>query len=98
MSRSPPPVGVIARRRSPVRIRLAPSRAAGIHGCVRLDDARSGEQPFTVSAALAAGVGVGPTTGITSARRNPRVLIADDHAATRVGIRLALEESGFVVC
>jgi DNA-binding NarL/FixJ family response regulator len=26
------------------------------------------------------------------------VLIADDHAATRVGIRLALEESGFVVC
>jgi len=31
-------------------------------------------------------------------KRRPRVLIADDHFATRVGVRLALEEDGFVVC
>ena len=29
---------------------------------------------------------------------HPRVLIADDHEATRLGIRLALERAGFVVC
>jgi two-component system, NarL family, nitrate/nitrite response regulator NarL len=28
----------------------------------------------------------------------PRVLIADEHAATRLGVRLALEKDGFVVC
>jgi DNA-binding NarL/FixJ family response regulator len=28
----------------------------------------------------------------------PRVVIADDHAATRVGVRLALENGGFLVC
>jgi two-component system, NarL family, nitrate/nitrite response regulator NarL len=28
----------------------------------------------------------------------PRVLIADEHAATRLGVRLALEQDGFVVC
>ena len=28
----------------------------------------------------------------------PRVLIADDHFPTRVGVRIALEEDGFVVC
>jgi DNA-binding NarL/FixJ family response regulator len=28
----------------------------------------------------------------------PRVVIADHHAATRVGVRLALENGGFVVC
>jgi DNA-binding NarL/FixJ family response regulator len=33
---------------------------------------------------------VGPT--------KPRVVIAVDHAATRVGVRLALENGGFVVC
>src|SRR5207247_10565722 len=38
------------------------------------------------------------TTGAASARESPRGLSADEHAATRVGIRLALEESGFVVC
>jgi DNA-binding NarL/FixJ family response regulator len=27
-----------------------------------------------------------------------RVLIADDHAPTRAGVRSALEEDGFVVC
>jgi two-component system NarL family response regulator len=31
-------------------------------------------------------------------KRRPRVLIADDHFPTRVGVRLALEEDGFVVC
>jgi len=30
--------------------------------------------------------------------KKPRVVIADDHAATRVGVRLALENGGFVVC
>jgi two-component system NarL family response regulator len=30
--------------------------------------------------------------------KRPRVLIADDHLPTRVGVRLALEEDGFVVC
>jgi two-component system, NarL family, nitrate/nitrite response regulator NarL len=32
-----------------------------------------------------------------SASRPPRVLIADDHVTTRLGVRLALEEDGFVV-
>lgn len=32
-----------------------------------------------------------------SASRPPRVLIADDHVAARVGVRLALEKDGFVV-
>jgi two-component system nitrate/nitrite response regulator NarL len=31
-------------------------------------------------------------------KRRPRVLIADDHFPTRVGVRLALEEDGFTVC
>lgn len=31
-------------------------------------------------------------------KRRPRVLIADDHFPTRVGVRLALEEDGFIVC
>jgi two-component system, NarL family, nitrate/nitrite response regulator NarL len=31
-------------------------------------------------------------------KRRPRVLLADDHFPTRVGVRLALEEDGFVVC
>src|SRR5205814_6668941 len=30
--------------------------------------------------------------------RAPRVLIADDHVPTRVGVRAALEEEGFIVC
>jgi two-component system NarL family response regulator len=34
----------------------------------------------------------------TSSSRPPRVLIADDHAPTRVDVRNALEEDGFVVC
>jgi two-component system NarL family response regulator len=33
-----------------------------------------------------------------SSQDSPRVLIADDHVPTRVGIRLALEQAGFVVC
>lgn len=28
----------------------------------------------------------------------PRIVIADDHAPTRTGVRLALEEDGFIVC
>jgi two-component system, NarL family, nitrate/nitrite response regulator NarL len=32
-----------------------------------------------------------------SSSRPPRVLIADEHVQTRVGVRLALEEGGFVV-
>lgn len=32
------------------------------------------------------------------AQESPRVLIADDHVPTRVGIRIALEKAGFVVC
>src|SRR3954454_13285521 len=39
-----------------------------------------------------------PLAGDASASRPPRVLIADDHVPTRVGVRLALEEDGFVVC
>src|SRR3954470_12881003 len=39
-----------------------------------------------------------PLAGDASASRPPRVLIADDHVPTRVGIRNALEEDGFVVC
>jgi DNA-binding NarL/FixJ family response regulator len=31
-------------------------------------------------------------------RSAPRVLIADDHAPTRVGVRMALEQNGFEVC
>jgi two-component system, NarL family, nitrate/nitrite response regulator NarL len=30
--------------------------------------------------------------------KRPRVVIADDHVPTLVGVRLALEEAGFVVC
>lgn len=33
-----------------------------------------------------------------AAGTSPRVLIADDHAATRTGVRAALEEGGFAVC
>src|SRR3954470_23037640 len=39
-----------------------------------------------------------PLAGDASASRPPRVLIADDHVPTRVGVRNALEEDGFVVC
>ena len=37
-------------------------------------------------------------TGPAHPGRGRRVLIADDHAATRTGVRAALESAGFVVC
>jgi two-component system, NarL family, nitrate/nitrite response regulator NarL len=40
-------------------------------------------------------------TAVKHSSRDPsgeRVLIADDHVATRVGVRLALERDGFVIC
>jgi two-component system nitrate/nitrite response regulator NarL len=36
--------------------------------------------------------------GASGARKTPRVLIVDDHPPTRMGVRLALEKDGFLVC
>jgi two-component system, NarL family, nitrate/nitrite response regulator NarL len=46
---------------------------------------------------LAAIVGMLAAADVSFASRQPRVVVADDHVPTRVGIRMALEAGGFII-
>ncbi|MBD0349345.1 MAG: response regulator transcription factor [Thermoleophilia bacterium] len=73
------------RREPPQRVRAAEhARASRRAGGARLDHVRAGRRHE----------GRGGGAGVDAAR----VVVADDHAPTRAGVRLALEGRGFTVC